>query len=187
MRLAMSNAANDEAYADRRWAQASYGGRGPWRRYHGGGWRGWNGEPTWIPPFLMGIPKPVLIILMVAGFIFWWPVGLVLLALMIWRKRAMWCGGYRQGAWQQSGAGCWSGWKNWGGGTRSQSSSSSSSGNRAFDEYRAETLKRLEEEQKEFGEFLERLRFAKDKSEFDQFMDERRNKPPEAPQEQPSA
>jgi hypothetical protein len=50
-----------------------------------------------------------------------------------------------------------------------------SSGNRAFDDYRAETLKRLEEEQREFRNFLDRLRFAKDKTEFDQFMAERRN------------
>jgi hypothetical protein len=52
------------------------------------------------------------------------------------------------------------------------------SGNRAFDDYRAETLRRLEEEQREFQEFLDRLRFAKDKSEFDAFMAERRNRPP---------
>ena len=52
-----------------------------------------------------------------------------------------------------------------------------SSGNHAFDEYRTETLRRLEEEQREFKEFLERLRFAKDKTEFDQFMAERRNRP----------
>ena len=51
-----------------------------------------------------------------------------------------------------------------------------SSGNRAFDEYRAETLRRLEEEQREFRDFLDRLRFAKDKQEFDQFMSERRNR-----------
>ena len=51
-----------------------------------------------------------------------------------------------------------------------------SSGNRAFDDYRAETLRRLEDEQREFKEFLERLRFAKDRSEFDQFMGERRNR-----------
>ena len=51
---------------------------------------------------------------------------------------------------------------------------SPSSGNRAFDEYRAETLRRLEEEQREFREFLDRLRQAKDKAEFDQFMAERR-------------
>jgi hypothetical protein len=58
-----------------------------------------------------------------------------------------------------------------------------SSGNRAFDEYRSETLRRLEDEQREFKEFLERLRFAKDRSEFDQFMAERRNRPPsESPQ-----
>jgi hypothetical protein len=52
-----------------------------------------------------------------------------------------------------------------------------SSGNRAFDEYREQTLKRLEEEQREFREFLERLRFAKDREQFDQFMSERRNQP----------
>ena len=52
-----------------------------------------------------------------------------------------------------------------------------SSGNRAFDEYRTETLRRLEEEQREFREFLDRLRLAKDKTEFDQFMAERRNRP----------
>ena len=49
-----------------------------------------------------------------------------------------------------------------------------SSGNRAFDEYREETLRRLEDEQREFVEFLDRLRHAKDKAEFDQFMAERR-------------
>ncbi|HWD60573.1 MAG TPA: DUF2852 domain-containing protein [Stellaceae bacterium] len=49
------------------------------------------------------------------------------------------------------------------------------SGNRAFDEYRTETLRRLEDEQREFLEFLERLRHAKDKAEFDQFMTERRS------------
>jgi hypothetical protein len=49
-------------------------------------------------------------------------------------------------------------------------------GNRAFDEYRAETLRRLEEEQREFIEFLDRLRHAKDKAEFDEFMAERRRR-----------
>ena len=52
-----------------------------------------------------------------------------------------------------------------------------SSGNRAFDDYREQTLRRLEEEQREFREFLERLRFAKDREQFDQFMTERRNQP----------
>ena len=48
-----------------------------------------------------------------------------------------------------------------------------SSGNSPFDDYRGETLKRLEDEQIEFESFLERLRHAKDKAEFDQFMDNR--------------
>ena len=48
-----------------------------------------------------------------------------------------------------------------------------SSGNRAFDDYRAETLRRLEDEQREFKEFLKRLRVARDRAEFDQFMNDR--------------
>ena len=52
-----------------------------------------------------------------------------------------------------------------------------SSGNRAFDEYRMETLRRLEEEQTEFRDFLDRLRHAKDKEEFDQFMAQHRPRP----------
>ena len=75
-------------------------------------------------------------------------------------------------------------WKSfWCGGDRQPASS----GNHAFDEYRAETLRRLEEEQKEFGSFLDRLRFAKDKAEFDQFMAERRNRPPTPPEPPPQA
>jgi hypothetical protein len=58
-----------------------------------------------------------------------------------------------------------------------------SSGNYAFDEYRAETLRRLEEEQREFIAFLDRLRHAKDKAEFDQFMAEHR-RPANGPQPQ---
>jgi uncharacterized protein YjeT (DUF2065 family) len=47
------------------------------------------------------------------------------------------------------------------------------SGNRSFDAYRADVLQRLEEEQTRFEGFLARLRDAKDKSEFDTFMDDR--------------
>ena len=53
-----------------------------------------------------------------------------------------------------------------------------STGNRAFDDYREETLRRLEEEATEFQSFLQRLRHAKDKAEFDQFMAERRGAAP---------
>ena len=45
----------------------------------------------------------------------------------------------------------------------------------------------MEEEQKEFGSFLERLRVAKDKAEFDQFMADRRSRPSNPPAtEQPA-
>jgi len=56
-------------------------------------------------------------------------------------------------------------------------------GNQVFDDYRAETLRRLEEERREFVEFLERLRRAKDQTEFDAFMAERnrRQSGPEQP------
>jgi Protein of unknown function (DUF2852) len=56
------------------------------------------------------------------------------------------------------------------------------SGSRAFDEYRVATLRRLEDVQREFHDFLGRLRMAEDKAEFDQFMAERR-----APTEPPAA
>ena len=47
-------------------------------------------------------------------------------------------------------------------------------GNAAFDEYREQTLQRLEDEQQEFQDFLERLRQARDKEEFDLFMADRK-------------
>ena len=53
-------------------------------------------------------------------------------------------------------------------------------GNRAFDDYRAETLRRLEDEQREFKEFLKRLGVARDRAEFDQFMNDRHLDPPSA-------
>ena len=49
-------------------------------------------------------------------------------------------------------------------------------GNRAFDEYREEALRRLEEEAAEFREFLDRLRMARDRAEFDEYMRDRRNR-----------
>lgn len=54
------------------------------------------------------------------------------------------------------------------------------SGNQAFDEYRAETLRRLEEERRAFQEYLDRLRMAKDRAEFDEFMAERGGVDPES-------
>ena len=187
----MSSTAHDESYGDPRWR---HDGRGPWGRW-GRGWASqhasWNERngPTgsWGPPWGAGnpfwaphlIPKPLLIVLTILGFILWWPIGLVLLAVMFWRRHAF-CG-FRSGSWQDTGPGRGPGWKMWPGGQPP------SSGNHAFDEYRADTLRRLEEEQKEFGAFLERLRFAKDKAEFDQFMNDRRNRPDTPPPSEPQA
>jgi hypothetical protein len=126
--------------------------------------------------------KPAWIALMIVGFLTWWPVGLAILIYLIGSGR-MNCwkrGGW--GRWQQEGrdrAHRWQG--RWSG---------PSSGNRAFDDYRAETLRRLEDEQREFMEFLDRLRHAKDKAEFDQFMAERSRRPQgpdQGPEPQPQA
>ena len=127
--------------------------------------------------------KPAWIALIVLGFMAWWPLGLVVLAFTIGSGR-MGCGYHgghdrwhhkmermqRKMDWMRSKISAGSGPSGfWG--------SPPSSGNHAFDEYRSETLKRLEDEQREFREFLDRLRFAKDKTEFDAFMAERRNRP----------
>ncbi len=50
-------------------------------------------------------------------------------------------------------------------------------GNQAFEEYRADTLRRLEEEQRDFHDFLNHLRAAKDKQQFDEFLSQCRAKP----------
>ncbi|NOT69695.1 MAG: DUF2852 domain-containing protein [Hyphomicrobium sp.] len=51
---------------------------------------------------------------------------------------------------------------------------SKTTGNRAFEDYRAATLEKLESEGAEFRAYLDGLRHARDKSEFDAFMSERR-------------
>jgi hypothetical protein len=58
-------------------------------------------------------------------------------------------------------------------------------GNRAFDEYRADALRKLEDEASEFRAFLERLRMARDRAEFDEYIKERRNRPDGGPSEAP--
>lgn len=102
--------------------------------------------------------KGAWIAAMVLGFIFFWPVGLALLFYMIWSKKGMFGKSCRKSK------------------SRHRMHMMHSSGNTAFDAYRDETISRLEEEQANFEAFLERLREAKDKSEFDQFMDERAKK-----------
>lgn len=63
---------------------------------------------------------------------------------------------------------------------RSHRAAFKSSGNMAFDAYKGDTLRRLEEEQTNFEDFLQRLRESKDKAEFDEFMDDRAKNAQEA-------
>jgi hypothetical protein len=187
----MTSAANQDAYGSRGWNQGPWGNtQGPqWQRpqwqqsNNGPNWgdRNWGGPPFWHPD---GISRPAAIAFTVLGFIFWWPVGLALLIYMIGSGKMGCFGRRRRAMYQHYGqdAGPWANWKSWACGPSDRPAATS--GNRAFDEYKAETLRRMEEEQKDFGAFLERLRFAKDKSEFDQFMAERRNRPPTPPTEE---
>ena len=126
--------------------------------------------------------RPAWIALMIVSFILFWPAGFVVLGYLIGSGRMMGCWTANRGErWQarvdrmqqrmQERAARW-GWPR------------GSSGNWAFDEYRAETLRRLEEEQREFKTYLDRLRHAKDKAEFDQFMAEMRRRS-EGPAPQP--
>ncbi len=135
---------------------------------------------------------PAWIVLLILGFIVWWPVGLAILAFTFWSRNMGCYGGDR---WQRKMARMeekmgrmrdrMERFGGFGGGFGGGWGAPRSSGNHAFDEYRTETLRRLEEEQREFRDFLDRLRFAKDKQEFDQFMNERRNRPaPDSPQPQ---
>ena len=148
--------------------------------------------------YLDDIGKPAWIGVTVVSFILFWPLGLVVLGYLIGSGRmACWAHNSRD-RWQHSGD-RWQRhedrWQRrmerlqqrieqmqalaeqWGGGRGFRRSS----GNRAFDEYRDETLRRLEEEQREFKAFLDRLRHAKDKVEFDQFMAEHRRPQGETP------
>jgi hypothetical protein len=121
---------------------------------------------------LDGYGKGAWIALTLLAFCVWGPLGLAMLVFlaMSGRMRSWRC--ESRGRWYNmaNGGGC-----SWGRGR------ARSSGNAAFDDYRAETLRRLEEEQREFEDYLNKLRAAKDKSEFDQFMADRRGRGTQAP------
>jgi Protein of unknown function (DUF2852) len=112
------------------------------------------------------------------GFALFWPVGLVALFLKM-KKGEIWKGASEMEApwsnWQKTSenvsnfAGKWN-----------RGSSTYESGNRAFDEYRSakiaelEALRRkLDDERREFDEFLTKLRHAKDRDDFERFMADR--------------
>lgn len=120
---------------------------------------------------------PLTIALMVLGFIVWWPLGLAMLAYILWgenfggsaEKAQGWVS--KQRAWVRG---------NCGPNGHHRHGFRHSSGNAAFDDYRAEQLKRLEEERKRldeevnaFHEYMRNLRMAKDREEFDRFMRDR--------------
>jgi hypothetical protein len=114
-------------------------------------------------------PKPIWIAALILSLWISWPVGLVVFAVLLWTGRLE--------GWKRAGIEVW----REGIGTMCHPAtwrSSRGSGNNAFDKYRSDTLRGLEEEEKEFREFLSRLRAAKDKAEFDQFMTDRRNQRP---------
>lgn len=101
---------------------------------------------------------PLSVVAVVLGFAVWWPVGLAAIAYVLW-------GGSFDDAVNDAIAGIK-------GMARRQTGGSS--GNAAFDAYREETLQRLEEEQAAFNEYVEKLRQARDREEFERFMAEYR-------------
>ncbi|MDG4878349.1 DUF2852 domain-containing protein [Mesorhizobium sp. WSM4935] len=122
---------------------------------------------------------PATIALMVIGFMVFWPLGLAMLAYIIWGDRLE---GFKRDVNRATDgifAGCRRGSDKaarWGHG-------SSRTGNVAFDDWREKELERLAEERRkldemlsEFDEYARELRRAKDQEEFDRFMAQR-NKP----------
>jgi len=123
--------------------------------------------------------SPLTIALMVLGFIIFWPLGLAVLAYILWGEKF---GGSAEQAQAYWNKGC-----------RYMRNNThkhrhgfgrpgfASSGNAAFDDYRAEQLRRLDEERARldaeidaFHEYMANLRKAKDREEFDRFMSEHR-------------
>ena len=121
---------------------------------------------------------PLTIALMVLGFVVWWPLGLAVLAYILWGEMFGGSAEKAQGfvnrsrSWAENCGPRANGFRHHG--------FRNSSGNAAFDDYRAEQLKRLEEERRRldeeisaFHEYMRNLRMAKDREEFDRFMRDR--------------
>jgi hypothetical protein len=141
----------------------------------GAQWRGCAPGEPW---------KVVEILAMVLGFIVFWPIGLAVLGWKFWQRKS----GY-PGDLVSFGREKWGSRANWASGrwgfaaNNWQGFASGSTGNRAFDEWRATELARLEEErnrlaaaEREFAAYMENLRHAKDREEFERFMNQRRDR-----------
>jgi hypothetical protein len=133
---------------------------------------------------------PFEILAMVLGFIVFWPIGLAILGYKFWQSRY---GGpdlqsLANDRWQDArtmmASGPWGSARGCGRSTRRGGFYSAPTGNVAFDEWRTAELARLDEErrkldeaQREFAEYVEAIRRAKDREEFERFMAERRARP----------
>lgn len=109
---------------------------------------------------------PATIALMVVGFIVFWPLGLAMLAYILWGDRL---DDVKSEFSRMSDTVFGSG--------NAAAPAFSRTGNVAFDEWREAELKRIEEERarlnemrREFDDYLRELRRAKDQEEFDRFM-----------------
>ncbi|CAD7049322.1 hypothetical protein REJC140_01491 [Pseudorhizobium endolithicum] len=119
---------------------------------------------------------PATIALMVLGFVVFWPLGLAMLAYILFGERLQ---GFKRDA-NRRADGMFAGCRR----AKSRYGTHFSTGNVAFDDWRKAELDRLEEERRkldemreEFDSYMRELRRAKDQAEFDRFMRERRNRP----------
>lgn len=115
---------------------------------------------------------PATIALMVLGFVVFWPLGLAMLAYILWGDRL---DGFKRDV-NRTTDGFFASCR----GGRSRHRSHVRTGNVAFDDWREKELERLAEERrkldetlKEFDSYARELRRAKDQDEFDRFMAER--------------
>ncbi|MGQ0485480.1 MAG: DUF2852 domain-containing protein [Hyphomicrobiales bacterium] len=119
----------------------------------------------------------------VAGFVVFWPLGLLALFLK-WKNGEIWPRSSEgQAPWAGVKKPDFESWRSY------RAYGFASSGNAAFDDYKRTQLQRLEEErrklqedQRAFSAYVERLRRAKDQDEFDRFMAEHRGPGPAAAQ-----
>jgi hypothetical protein len=119
--------------------------------------------------------KPMELAAMILGFALFWPIGLAILGWKIYQAKTDYAGDFGQFAHEK-----WGGFEKrcgLGGMSRNFAGGWQSSGNWAFDEWRKAELDRLEEErrkifeaEKAFNDYLEGLRRAKDREEFERFM-----------------
>ncbi len=141
--------------------------------------------------------KPLEIVAMVLGFAVFWPIGLAIVFWKIWQRKHAYQGdlaSFLQEKWQAKRDHYMGRKMDWTAASCFSRRGMYSSGNAAFDDWRAAELARLEEErqklvaaEREFGDFMENLRRAKDREEFERFMTAKRNWQQQPPTDAPQA